>query len=145
MDIGNRGNLFWIIYWQLCWRLRGRQKSVKKHPGSVFLLSSLSISIAPFITTKVPSFLQLKQSLVFISLSASFVSFFLPAVCLGLLYPVILKIYSSNIENIGKQSGLISAFFTVGGILGTFLTGFYFIGRIGSSNTFLPYLLFCFY
>lgn len=108
----------------------------KKTLALFLLLSSVSISITPFTSTKIPDFLQLNQSIIFISLSASLVSFLLPAICLGLLYPAILKIYSSDIKDIGKQYGLISASFSLGGILGTFLTGFYLVGRIGSSNTF---------
>ncbi len=112
------------------------KKSSKNALSLSLLLSSLSVSTAPFISTKIAYFLRLDQSLIFISLYASLASFLFPSVCIGLLYPMILKKYSDNFENIGRQYGIMSAFFTLGGILGTFLTGFYFIGHIGSSNTF---------
>lgn len=116
--------------------LMDKSPSPKNTLALFLILSSLSVSVVPFISTKIPYFLQLERSLIFISLTASLISFLLPAICFGLLYPSILKIYSSDIKDIGKQYGLISASFSLGGILGTFLTGFYLIGHIGSSNTF---------
>ena len=106
------------------------------------LLSSLSVSIVPFLSTKITYFLHLNQSLIFISLFSSLALFLLPSVCMGLLYPIILKKHSDSFENIGRRYGSMSAFFTLGGVLGTFLTGFYLVGHIGSSNTFLLCLLF---
>ncbi|MEK9161250.1 MAG: fused MFS/spermidine synthase [Patescibacteria group bacterium] len=100
------------------------------------LLSSLSVSIVPFLSTKITYFLHLNQSLIFVSLFSSLALFLLPSVCIGLLYPMILKNHSDGFENIGRRYGSMSAFFTLGGVLGTFLTGFYLVGHIGSSNTF---------
>ena len=112
------------------------KKSLKNTLPISLLLSSLSVAITPAVSAKVPSFLQLDQSLIFISLFASIISFLIPSVCIGLLYPMLLKKYSDNFDNLGRQYGIMSALFTLGGILGTFLTGFYLIGHIGSSNTF---------
>ena len=100
------------------------------------LLSSLSVAVVPFLSTKITYFLHLNQSLIFISLFSSLALFLLPSVCIGLLYPMILKNHSDSFENIGRRYGSMSAFFTLGGVLGTFLTGFYLVGHIGSSNTF---------
>lgn len=104
---------------------------------SFFLfLSSFSIAVVPFVANKSPFFVSLDLSILNTAVLISFVLFFTPSLFLGLLYPAILKLYSKNIENLGKQYGIVSVFFTFGSILGTFLTGFYFIGKIGSSNTF---------
>lgn len=104
---------------------------------SFFLfLSSFSVVAVPFLVNKSPYFISLNLSILNTAMLISFILFFVPSLFLGLLYPAILKLYSRDMENLGKQYGVVSVFFTFGSILGTFLTGFYFIGKIGSSNTF---------
>ena len=106
------------------------------------LLSSLSVSIVPF--------LFYKNNLLFASESILdlYIAFFVtrlisPSIRLhGFVVSNNFKKHSDSFENIGRRYGSMSAFFTLGGVLGTFLTGFYLIGHIGSSNTFLLCLLF---
>jgi predicted membrane-bound spermidine synthase len=112
-------------------------KYKKENVLSFFLfLSSFSVAVVPFFANKSPYFVSLDLSILITAVLISFVLFFTPSLFLGLLYPAILKLYLRDIENLGKQYGVVSIFFTFGSILGTFLTGFYFIGKIGSSNTF---------
>ena len=63
--------------------------------------------------------------------------FCVPAGFFGTLYPGILKLHLQNIDATGARSGQISAAWSLGGIMGTFLTGFYFIGYLGSTATVL--------
>lgn len=112
-----------------------RYKSIKILAGFIFL-AAFFIGLIPFILKYVSYFVLVDASLVSKILIISTMLFFLPAVFLGCLSPTILKLYSEKIENIGKKSGIISSVWSLGSIVGTFLTGFYFTGVIGTSNSF---------
>ncbi|MEI8339315.1 MAG: fused MFS/spermidine synthase, partial [bacterium] len=61
---------------------------------------------------------------------------FLPsAIILGIIQPALLKIYSQDFSTLGKHYGTLSTVWSVGSILGVFLTGFFFTSYLGSSNT----------
>ncbi len=61
----------------------------------------------------------------------------LPAIAIGTIQPILLKRYAQNFLNIGKEYGTLSSTWSVGSILGVFLTGFFFISYIGSKETLL--------
>ncbi len=60
--------------------------------------------------------------------------FFIPSLLLGLITPIILKIKLLKLETTGKTSGKIYAISTLGGIFGTFLSGFYLVPHFGSVS-----------
>lgn len=101
-----------------------------------FFLSSFSVCLIPFILKYISYFVLIDFSILSRVLLISLVLFLLPSVFLGCLYPSILKLYSKEIEHLGKKSGTISCLWSLGSISGTFLTGFYLVGAIGSSNIF---------
>jgi len=104
---------------------------------SIFLFSAaFFIGLIPFILKNISYFVLADLSILNIILLISITLFFLPAIFLGCLSPTILKLYSEDIENIGKQFGSITALWSLGSIVGTFLTGFYLTGTIGTSNSF---------
>ena len=47
--------------------------------------------------------------------------FMLPALCMGIFTPIMLKIRIENLEESGKTVGRMNAIATIGGIFGTFL------------------------
>jgi spermidine synthase len=55
-----------------------------------------------------------------------------PAVLLGLSFPLLLNLYSREMRNAGRSVGGIYAANTVGAILGSLLTGFVLLPRLGS-------------
>ncbi len=61
--------------------------------------------------------------------------FLLPAVILSMVSPVVIKLTLADLGRTGGVVGTIYAFSTVGAILGTFLTGFYFILWFGTRTT----------
>jgi len=67
----------------------------------------------------------------------SFFIFLLPSVFYGTIYPGLLKFYLEDVENTGRRAGSVSAAWSLGSIIGTFLTGFFFIGFMGSTKTVL--------
>jgi len=70
---------------------------------------------------------------------AAFLLFLPVSILFGMLSPIILKKMISNIEKVGSSAGRIHAVQTLGGIVGTFLGGFYLIPEFGTTN--ILYLL----
>jgi spermidine synthase/MFS family permease len=60
--------------------------------------------------------------------------FFLPALLLGMISPVVVKLAVNDLEKTGKTVGKIYAFSTLGSILGTFATGFFLIEAMGTRT-----------
>jgi len=58
--------------------------------------------------------------------------FFLPAIILSMVSPMVIKLALDNIGQTGGVVGTIYAFSTAGAILGTFMTGFYLILWFGT-------------
>lgn len=115
-------------------------KLIDKNPNPEILAYSLltaAISIAlipllvniadPLVLLGIP--LLLKVSI----LAALF--FLLPSVLLGTIFPSAIKLYMRELSVAGESAGLLSGLGALGSITGTFLTGFFFIGFIGSSFT----------
>lgn len=103
----------------------------------LFMLASVATFIVPLMTYFSPLIVLLSLPLVVIIVLLATLLFFVPAVCFGTLYPGILKLYLEDVALTGVKSGQISALWSLGSIAGTFLTGFYFIGNIGSVTTVL--------
>jgi hypothetical protein len=57
-----------------------------------------------------------------------------PIVIFGMVSPIIIRMLTTTREKIGLSSGLVYSVSTAGGILFTFLTGFYFISSFGIKN-----------
>jgi predicted membrane-bound spermidine synthase len=58
-----------------------------------------------------------------------------PVACLGTVSPLITQLINNDKDNAGKSAGTVYAISTVGGILATFLAGFYLIPELGISLT----------
>ncbi|MFC1976729.1 fused MFS/spermidine synthase [Chloroflexota bacterium] len=67
-------------------------------------------------------------------LKTSFI-FFLPAIILSMVSPMVIKLTLADLGQTGGVVGTIYAFSTAGAILGTFMTGFYFILWFGTRMT----------
>lgn len=60
--------------------------------------------------------------------------FFVPSLFLGMISPVVVKLSVTNLAKTGNIVGKIYAFSTLGSILGTFATGFFFISWMGTRT-----------
>ncbi|MFC1976725.1 fused MFS/spermidine synthase [Chloroflexota bacterium] len=102
--------------------------------AAIFLAGSLvTIAILPAtkIVTSADWFGNLPMMWNFI-LKTSFI-FFLPAIILSMVSPMVIKLTLADLGQTGGVVGTIYAFSTAGAILGTFMTGFYFILWFGTS------------
>lgn len=61
--------------------------------------------------------------------------FLLPAIILSMISPLVIKLTLADLGKTGGVVGTIYAFSTTGSILGTFMTGFYFILWFGTRTT----------
>lgn len=61
----------------------------------------------------------------------TFILLFLPTFLFGATFPIVCKLYSRSIKSIGHSVGNVYSINTVGGIFGSFLTGFLFIPLLG--------------
>lgn len=111
------------------------KKEISKKLKIILILSFASVIIIPFIETKVViSIAKLFTDIRVGAIISTIILFFIPSLLVGVLSPIILKLKLDNIESAGKTSGKISAISTVGGIVGTFLGGFYLIPNFGSVH-----------
>ena len=56
---------------------------------------------------------------------------FPPLVCFGMVSPLIIRLISREVKEVGNSVGTIYSISTLGGIATTFLFGFYFIPKMG--------------
>ncbi len=72
---------------------------------------------------------------VYLNFFTSFISLFLPAFLFGATFPLACKIYGWRIEKIGSKIGNIYSVNTIGGILGSFASGFILIPFLGMQKS----------
>ncbi len=69
---------------------------------------------------------------------ASLILFFVPSLLLGMMSPFVIKLKARELKKIGKVSGSVFFWSTLGSIAGSFLTGFFLIPHWGVSR-----IIFC--
>jgi spermidine synthase len=69
------------------------------------------------------------------SMALAFIVSLIPAIFMGILFPLGLKIYAHDVHRIGAKSGRILVANTLGCVLGSLLTGFVLIPFAGMWNT----------
>lgn len=96
------------------------------------MLSAVFILIIPIIQKYFLDFISYLINNVKIGAIISTVFlFFVPSTLLGTVIPIILKLKLNTLEEAGKTTGRIYAISTLGGLFGTFLSGFVLIPNLG--------------
>ena len=108
--------------------------------GWVCILTALSGALVLFLFRRFEALAaSLEQSLpvgmLTTNLAMAFVVSFIPAVFMGILFPLGLKIYARDAHEIGAKAGRILFANTAGCVLGSLLTGFVLIPFVGMWNT----------
>lgn len=103
--------------------------------GMFFWLSSVTVLLIPLSTIFVKNVAFIQVPLWLSVLIAATLLFLVPSMFLGAIYPAMFKLYLQSFSTIGKEAGSVSASWALGSIFGTFLTGFVFIGYLGSNTT----------
>lgn len=100
----------------------------------VLALAAVYMGLMPILTNAFAS-IALSASLVIAVVVASVLLLVLPMFLMGAASPIIISIQTENNNESGRVSGLVYSISTVGGIISTFLCGFYFIPEFGISTT----------
>ena len=99
----------------------------------VFFAGSLAtIAILPIIKVAAPATWFSNMSVMLNFVTKVLCIFFLPAIILSMVSPMVIKLTLADLGQTGGIVGTIYACSTVGSILGTFMTGFYFILWLGT-------------
>jgi len=100
----------------------------------VILLATLTVFIMPEWANVILK-MTLNLNIIMATLVSCFFFLFPPLFFFGMTSPVIINILTNDAKTAGKISGNVYAVSTVGGILMTFLTGFYLIPELGIKTT----------
>jgi predicted membrane-bound spermidine synthase len=100
----------------------------------ILALSAVYMGFMPIITNAFAP-IALGFSLVTAVVLSSILLLVLPMFLMGAASPIIISIQTENSNESGRISGLVYSISTVGGIISTFLCGFYFIPGFGISTT----------
>ena len=105
----------------------------EKNLKRIIMLSSIFVLVIPIFQQ---IFLQVVSTLITNIKIGAIIStitlFFAPSLLLGLIIPIVLKIKIKDLKDTGKTTGRVYAISTIGGIFGTFLSGFVLIPNFGS-------------
>ncbi|MBI4641801.1 MAG: fused MFS/spermidine synthase [Candidatus Tectomicrobia bacterium] len=93
--------------------------------ASLFLLKYFASTANPLLI------LQWEREFLGIKFFQTLAVMIVPTLLLGGTFPVVLKLYTVSPQTPGREVGVIYAMNTLGGIVGAFLTGFFFIPSIG--------------
>lgn len=115
-------------------------KNLEIYFCKICILTGISGSLVLYIFQKfqsVSSFVGESLSLnpFIVSLALSFLVSFIPAVCMGILFPLGMRIYTKDISQIGIKTGKIFFSNTLGCVTGSIVTGFLLIPFVGMWNT----------
>ncbi len=136
--------LFGIFFGSiLCARLADHLKS----PIMWFALAQITLCLAGFLALRMFSYLPyLNLQVSSINLASSNLSTFfrfmaamivlLPiSLCLGVIFPLAVKVCTNDLNRIGSSVGKLYSVNTIGAIIGAFLAGFAIIPNLGSEQT----------
>lgn len=99
----------------------------------IIMLASVFILVIPIIQENFLNYIvTIIDEIKIGAIISTIILFFIPSVLLGTIIPIVLKIKLKDLEDVGKTSGKIYAISTLGGIFGTFFSGFVLIPNFGS-------------
>jgi spermidine synthase len=88
--------------------------------------------------------LKISQFKVFLpGLLLSSLMLLIPALCMGISFPAVCKVYTTSVKNIGRKIGNVYFINTLGSIIGPLLAAFFLIPLFGVSKGILIIAFFC--
>jgi spermidine synthase len=108
--------------------------------GKISILTAISGALVLLIFQKFEYLTNSMANIVHIdvftlSLMLAFTVSFVPAIFMGVLFPLGLRIYANDINEIGIKTGNIFFFNTIGSVIGSVVTGYLLIPFVGMWNT----------
>lgn len=65
----------------------------------------------------------------------AFIAIIIPTLLMGAIFPLVVRVITDDPGRLGRNVGSLYALNTIGGVLGSFLAGFFFIPFLGVQNT----------
>ena len=118
-----------------------------KHPFRMLLITQLSAAILALMVSQflgnsqfffAKLIFSFRDNFVILSVAKATLLFILmlgPTIFLGATFPLVGKIYTSSIDQLGKSIGFAYAINTIGALLGSFSAGFVLIPLLGKENS----------
>jgi len=103
--------------------------------GAALFISAIFVALIVPLSHSSGFIIENISSISTISTLLSVFLFLLPSIALGTVQPIILRLYTHSFEKVGREYGILSSLWSLGGIIGVFATGFYFIAHLGSATT----------
>jgi spermidine synthase len=115
---------------------------IDKHPSisalrNLFFLSGSAVILMIIIIPWVSLVALLPISIPILATGVAIILFFLPAGLLGAIQPMIVRLFTHDVGGLGQSYGSLSALWSLGSIVGVFLSGFFLIPIFGTTRTFL--------
>lgn len=103
--------------------------------GRIFIYASISVLFAVLGQVYLPLFISLHIQSVSLSALVSSVILFGPAtIFFGAVLPLLIRLEAYELTSLGFLAGRVSAFSTIGSLLGTVFTGYFLFGLLGTFN-----------
>lgn len=129
------GRITYVYWWKNRQGARGRvlpwYRAYEPHMEAL-LFALVFVGIAPLLWKYNTTWFVAGELLRFL---CTFAMLIVPALLLGLTFPLLLNLHSDSSRQVGTKVGSIYAANTFGTILGSLLTGFLLIPRLGSNAT----------
>jgi predicted membrane-bound spermidine synthase len=123
----------------------GKLADIRQKPSDIVVLCLVTALLVACCTLSYPSLLSwVSQSIEDARLQgviASLILFAPTSLVLGLLSPYLAKLNITTLETAGESVANLSALNSIGGIVGTFITGFVLFSYIGSKETLIIVVL----
>ena len=104
------------------------KQGLKNNLKTILLFSAFFVFLIPILQKLILEFLS--KNFLDIRLGAilgTLAMFFIPSMFLGCINPIIIKLNLKDIDTAGQITGKVYAVATIGGIVGTFLGGFFLV------------------
>jgi spermidine synthase len=138
-DIAIVAGLLFLRISYVFWK--NRRETIKPHRSwlhtyephvEALLFFIVVVCLLPFVQTRETTYFVAGELLRFLSVFGLLI---VPAVLLGLSFPLLLNLYCQSSTHTGNQVGKLYAVNTIGSVVGSLATGFVFLPRLGSYLT----------
>jgi len=100
-------------------------------------ISGGSVCVMMFLFPAMYTVALLPLSIPFLATGIASLLFFVPATLLGAIQPMVVKLSTDGVVHLGRSYGTLSALWSLGSIIGVFVSGFFLIPYLGTAKTFL--------
>lgn len=106
----------------------------KLHTLYILLGSSITIAVIPLLADWLPGVVSFSMPIVILLVIVTSVLFLIPGILIGMIQPLVVKQYTTDMQHLGRHYGTLSGIWSIGSILGVFLTGLVLVSWLGTTT-----------